>query len=211
VTFPSAPAPSGSVLASLDRLARLIENIASYGAGLAIFALMVMGAAQIILRSVFNLPIAGYIDIVYLIMPAIALLGAAYSQRLGAHIRMELLVGRLAGRTLWLTEIFGTLVGMAVIGILTLYGWDHFVRSLTLGDTTIDSEYIVWPSKLLVPVAFALWFIRLFIQLIGSIRLFIDPSLDSIGVARFHDAQETAREEIMETFDEDISIQGNDK
>ncbi len=211
MTFTSDLPPASGLLTRLDRLAAPIETIASYGAGLAIFALMVLGAAQIILRSVFNLPIAGYIDMVYLIMPAIALLGTAYCQRLGAHIRMELLIGFLHGRMLWLTEIVATALAMAIIGVLTVYGWDHFMRSITLGDTTIDSEFIVWPSKLLVPAAFALWFVRLFIQLVGSIRMFIDPSLEPVGVVLRHDAHELAHEEIVEAFGEDVTETGGRK
>lgn len=195
---------AGDILGSLDRLAAPIEKLASLCAGAAIFILMVLGATQIILRSVFNTPIAGYIDMVYLVMPAIALLGAAYCQRFGAHIRMELLVSHLHGRLLWSFEIFATLVALFVVGILMLYGWDHFLRSFQLGDTTIDSEFIVWPSKLLVPLAFGLWFVRLLIQLAGSIRLFLDPSLPPVGIATIHDVQEVVREEIRETFGADI-------
>lgn len=192
-------------LATLDRLARPLENVASYIGGFAIFILMVMGAAQIILRSAFNKPIDGYIDMVYLVMPAIALMGTAYCQRLAAHIRMEILIGFLRGRALWAIEVFGTLIALFIVGVLAIYGWDHFVRSYTLGDTTIDSEYIVWPSKLLVPLAFGLWFFRLLIQLAGSIRLFLDPTLEPVGVTVQKDAHEIASEEITETFGEKLS------
>lgn len=189
-------------LAAADRWATPVENLANFLAGLSIFILMLMGSAQIFLRTIFNAPIPGYIDLVQLAMAGMAFLGAAYCQRLGAHIRMELLVGRLKGRTLWAFEIVTTLVGMFIIGVLILYGWDHFVRSYESGDTTIDAEYIVWPSKLLVPIAFSLWFIRLFIQLLGSIRLFMDPSLEPVGIARILGAAEVAEEEIKETFAE---------
>ncbi|MEL6297933.1 MAG: TRAP transporter small permease [Pseudomonadota bacterium] len=186
----------GGVLATADRLARPIEDLANLLAGVSIFALMVLGSAQILLRSAFNAPLYGYIDLVQLSMAAMAFLGAAHTQRLGAHIRMEILVGFLKGRILWAFEIFGTLVALFIIGVLIVYGWDHFVRSYTLGDTTIDAEYAVWPSKLLVPVAFALWFIRLFIQLIGSVRLFLDPTLKPVGVAVRQEAHEVAQDEI---------------
>ncbi|MEO1308814.1 MAG: TRAP transporter small permease, partial [Pseudomonadota bacterium] len=169
---------SSGPLAMTDRLLVPIENLANLLAAIAIFALMCLGVAQIVLRSIFNAPITGYIDLVELSMASMAFLGAAYCQRLGAHIRMELLIGTFRGRMLWIVESFGILVAMFIIGVLVFYGWDHFWRAYTLGDTTIDAEYPVWPSKLLVPIAFGLWWLRLGLQLAGSIRLALNPSLE---------------------------------
>lgn len=188
----------------LDRLLQPVENLANFIAAIAIFLLMLLGTAQIVLRSFFNSPIAGYIDLVELSMAGMAFLGAAYCQRLGSHIRMELLVGRLRGRWLWAFEIFGTLVALFIIGVLIYYSTGHFLRSYQLGDSTIDAEYPVWPSKLLVPIAFSLWFIRLLIQLAGSVRLFMHPSLEPLGVPVIHDISVIAQEEIQEALGESV-------
>jgi len=190
------------LLSSIDRWTRPIEDFANLLAAGAIFLLMVLGCSQIFLRTVLNKPISGYIDLVELSMASMDFLGAAYCQRLGAHIRMEILLGRLKGRWLWSVEITGTLVALFIIGVLILFGWDHFLRSYQLGDTTIDAEFPVWPSKLLVPVAFSLWFVRLLIQLAGSIRLFVDPLLEPIGIARILDVEEVAKDEIKEALGE---------
>lgn len=212
----SPPVESGaddSLLGKIHVLAQPLENLANLLAALSIFALMLLGTLQIILRSVFNAPISGYIDLVTLSMASMAFLGAAYCQRLGAHIRMELLMGRLKGRLLWAFEIFGTIAGMGILAVLVWYGWEHFLRAYQLGDTTIDAEYAVWPSKLLVPVAFALWFIRLAIQLAGSVRLFMNPALEPVGVAVILDAAEVAKDEIEEAFGEtldEIAAQATD-
>lgn len=177
-----------------------VEDMANLVAAFAIMALMCLGVAQIVLRSVFNNPIPGYIDLVELSMASMAFLGAAYCQRLGSHIRMELLIGRLSGRSLWAAEIFGTLVALFIIGTLTWYGFEHFLRSYSLGDTTMDAEYPVWPSKLLVPIAFSIWFVRLSLQLAGSIRLFVDPSKAPVAVVTMKDVAEQAQDEIHEVM-----------
>ncbi len=181
-------------------LLRPIEDGANMIAGIAIFVLMVLGVAQIGLRSIFNFPINGYIDLVELSMATMAFLGAAYCQRLGAHIRMELLVGNLRGRPMWAVEIFGILAGLFIIAVLIQGGWGHFLRAYELGDTTIDAEFPVWPSKLLVPIAFSFWFLRLLIQLAGAIRMFINPNLPEEGVATAKDVAEQAQEEIHGAF-----------
>ena len=51
-----------------------------------------------------------------------------------------------------------------------------------------------------MPVAFSLWFIRLSIQLAGSIRLFKNPELAPVGVALIYDPATIAQEEIEEAF-----------
>ncbi len=201
---PPAADADESLLAKSDRMMQPLENGINMLAAFAIFALMLLGSAQIILRSVFNSPIAGYIDLVELSMASMAFLGAAYCQRLGAHIRMEILIGRFRGRGLWAFEIFGTLVALFIIAVLIWYGWGHFLRAYQLGDSTIDAEYPVWPSKLLVPIAFAVWWVRLFIQLCGSVRLFINPDAAPVGVVVIQTAAEHAREEIHEAFGDDL-------
>jgi TRAP-type C4-dicarboxylate transport system permease small subunit len=203
-TSTQPPQQQAGFLSSADRLMKPLEDTANFLAATAIFLLMVLGCAQIFLRTVLNSPIARYIDLVELSMASMAFLGAAYCQRLGAHIRMELLMGRLKGRWLWGAEIFGTLVALFIIGILIWSGSEHFLRSLLLGDTTIDAEFPVWPSKLLVPIAFSLWFIRLLIQLAGSVHLFMDPTLEQIGIARILDVEEIAKDEIKEALGHSI-------
>ncbi|WP_371155806.1 TRAP transporter small permease [Jannaschia sp. 2305UL9-9] len=187
-------------LGRLHRAWMPVEDLANLVAAFAIMGLMCLGVAQIVLRSVFNSPLPGYIDLVELSMASMAFLGAAYCQRLGSHIRMELLIGKLSGRGLWAAEIFGTLVALTIIGVLAWYGFEHFLRSYTLGDTTMDAEYPVWPSKLLVPIAFSIWFVRLSLQLWGSVRLFLDPSKAPVAVVTMKDVAEQAQDEIHEVM-----------
>jgi TRAP-type C4-dicarboxylate transport system permease small subunit len=192
----------------LDRWLAPVDVVFNTVAAIAICALMFLGVLQIGLRSLVNAPIIGYIDLVELSMATMAFLGAAYCQRVGAHIRMEFLIGMLKGRALWIAEVVGTLVALFIIGVLIWYGWDHFLRAYQLGDSTIDAEFPVWPSKLLVPVAFALWFLRLLIQFAGSIRLAIWPDATPYGVFIMKSAAELAAQEIQETFGEDDGSHG---
>jgi C4-dicarboxylate transporter, DctQ subunit len=186
------------MISKWDRFLVPFEDFSNLIAAVFIFILMVLGVVQIVTRTIFNNPMSGYIDLVELSMAGMAFLGAAYTQRMGAHVRMELVLGMLKGRAYWLAEIVGTALAMFLVGVLVVYGWDHFIRAYELGDTTIDAKFPIWPSKLLVPVAFAFWFLRLGVQLAGSVRLFIKPSLAPEGVILIKDAAEHAREEVDE-------------
>jgi C4-dicarboxylate transporter DctQ subunit len=201
-TQPSGPQATSGI-PFWDQLLAKFEDAANFIAAAFIFILMVLGCLQIVMRTLFNNPMTGYIDLVELSMAGMAFLGAAYTQRMGAHVRMELLVGQLKGRAYWVAEIIATGLGMFIVGVLIAYGWDHFIRSYELGDTTIDAKFPIWPSKLIVPIAFSFWFLRLAVQLVGSIRLFLNPALEPQGVVLIKDAAEHAKEEIDEVLGPD--------
>jgi TRAP-type C4-dicarboxylate transport system permease small subunit len=193
-------------LGRLHRAFIPVEDLANLLAALAIVMLMVLGVLQIVMRTVFNTPISGYIDLVELSMASMAFLGAAYCQRLGSHIRMELLIGHLKGRNLWLLEALGIALAMFIIGVLVYYSFGHFLRSYTLGDTTMDAEYPVWPSKLLVPVAFSIWWIRLALQLAGSLRMVLYPHATPVAVVVAKEVAEQAQDEIHEVMGDDADL-----
>jgi len=195
-----------NLLARLNRGLIPIENLANLLAAFAIMALMILGVLQIVLRSVFNNPIDGYIDLVELSMASMAFLGAAYTQRVGSHIRMELLIGRLKGRALWTIEALGAALGMFIIGVLIYYSYGHFLRAYTLGDTTIDAEYVTWPSKLLVPIAFSIWWVRLALQSAGALRLVLHPGAAPIAVIVAKDVAEQAKDEIHEVMGAEANL-----
>ena len=201
----STVSPPAGKISRWDRFLIPFENAANFIAAAFIFILMVLGCIQIFTRTILNNPMSGYIDMVELSMAGMAFLGAAYTQRMGAHVRMELVLGALKGRAYWFAEIVGTALGMFLVAVLVIYGWDHFIRAYELGDTTIDANLPIWPSKLLVPIAFAFWFLRLGVQLAGSIRLFINPALEPEGVILTKGAADQAREEA-----DDVISQGED-
>jgi hypothetical protein len=89
-----------------------------------------------------------------------------------------------------------TVVALVVIAVIGYYGYDHFLRAYHSGDSTIDAEYPVWPSKLVVPVALAILWLRLLIQLAGYLRLVGSPGAEPVGVPRIATIEELARKEI---------------
>lgn len=186
-------------LGVLDVRLGWVETLFNLIAALSIFALMFLGIVQVVGRTLFNKPVAGYIDLVELSMATFAFLGIAYCQRFGGHVRMDLFIKMAKGRVHWAMEIFGTLVALFIIGVLIWYGFEHFLRAYQIGDTTIDAELPVWPSKLLVPLAFALLWLRLLLQLAGFIRLLLHPDAVPLAVPKALTAEDLAAQEIAES------------
>ena len=155
-----------------------------------------LGVVQVIGRSFFNQPVRGYVDIVEIAITVFAFLAIAYCQRLAGHVRMEIIIGRFKGRALWITEVFGTCIALAIVVILMYYGWEHFLRAWNFGDSSIDVEIILWPSKLMVPTAFAMLSFRLILQLIGFLRLCVYPNAVHIAIPELETVEKVAEEEI---------------
>ena len=93
-------------------------------------------------------------------------------------------------------EAFGTFTVLGIVAILAWFGYEHFLRAWNIGDSTIDIEIPLWPSKLLIPVAFAFLLVRLFIQLLGFLRLSAHPDAEPVGIPLIETVDEQAQHEI---------------
>ena len=197
----------GRFLARADLGLGRVEDRLNLLAGALVFALMLLGVAQIVLRTVFRSPIFGYIDIVEVSMVGFAVLAIAFVQRVGGHVRMELLIARLRGRALWIAEAAGTALAIFIVAVLIPYSYKHFERAFDFGDSTIDIEIATWPAKLVVPVALTVLLARLTLQMAGYLRLAARPGLAPVAVPLLKDAEQTAAEEIGQAA-EDIAEGG---
>lgn len=183
-------------LATADDWLFKLERLLNIIAGAVIFIVMIIGVVQVVGRSFFNSPVPAYVDLIEIMMATFAFLGISYCQKLGGHVRMEIVLKQFSGRSLWIAETIGVLLNMWVIAVLLVYGYDHFDRAFTFGDTTIDGDYPLWPSKLIIPVAFAVLELRLFINLLGYIRLVRRPTAAPIGVPIMETVDDQAEYEI---------------
>ena len=169
-------------------------------AAAAIFFLMFVGVFQIIGRTVFDTAIHGYIDYMEQASALFAFLGIAYAQRVGAHIRMDLLLRGFSLRFLWAMELFCVLVALVVITVLIDSTFLNFQRAWQLGDSTIDIKLPVWPTKLIVPAVLAVLWIRLVLQSIDYLRLVCHPSAAPIAVPVIETIEVQAQHEIEEAL-----------
>ncbi|QJF51597.1 TRAP transporter small permease subunit [Roseobacter ponti] len=168
-----------SLLSRLDRALLPVERLCALLSGIAIFSLMFLAAWSVTGRKFFASPMAGYVDYIEAAMPIIAIMGVSYVQRDGTHVRMDMLVSALKGRTLWFFELVSVLLILVLIVALTWGAWEHFARSfdcarpLCSRDSSIDVGIPIWPSKLVVPVAFGVLVLRLILQAWGYGRALI--------------------------------------
>lgn len=190
-----------SLLSALDRGLLRLEWGMAFVSGLFAFALMCLAVVSVSGRNLFNEPLRGYVDWIEAAMPLIAIFGISYVQRSGGHIRMDIVVGALKGRALWLAEFLTTLVILVLMVLLVWGTWAHFDRSFDFGapnwsrDSSIDIGLPIWPAKLVVPVAFAVICLRLALQLWGYGRAFVLGLSEPVAVPLVQSAADMAAAE----------------
>ncbi|WP_295887386.1 TRAP transporter small permease subunit [uncultured Thiohalocapsa sp.] len=184
-----------SRLSRADRRLFRLEAGLNLAGGIAIFLLVLLATANVLGRWLFDLPVTGYVDWVEQAMAFIALLGIAYTQRLGGHIRMDLVIGRLRGRLLWLAELASVAL-MLLVTLALIYGsYLHFWRAYDLGDSSLDINLPTWPAKLVVPFALSVLALRLTLQLWGYARALRRNDPAPVAVPLAETAAEAAAQE----------------
>lgn len=190
-----------STLGRTDRFLEKIEAFFALISGLTVFVLMVLAVISVGGRNILAQPLPGYVDWIEQAMPLIAFMGIAYVQRNGGHIRMDMVVGVLRGRPLYLVELLTTLFILGLMLLLVWGTWSHFIRSFDFSmpmwsrDSSMDIALPIWPAKLLAPVAFSILCVRLVVQIWAYIRAFVRNDEKPIAVPLVADAATMAAEE----------------
>ncbi len=188
-------------LSRFDRALFRLESTLNLFGGLTIFMLVGLAVVHVLSRKFLNAPVPGFVDWTEQFMAIFAFLGLAYTQREGGHIRMDILVGALKGRRLWLAEWLSTLFMLLLTTVLIYGTYFHFDRSFDLSaplfsrDSSIDIALPLWPAKLLVTVSMCLLWLRLVLQLWAYGRAFANNETRPVAVPLIESAAEVANRE----------------
>ena len=93
-------------------------------------ALVVTPLAQITMRGVFNVPLAGAEELAKYFLICLTFLAASYVTAEGGQIRMEEFQAWLPPRPRWLLQLLIELAGVAVFGVLFVAGVVTVSRNL---------------------------------------------------------------------------------
>lgn len=190
-------------LPAIDHTLGRAETSLNMIGGVFILALAALGAVQVVMRTIFGVPILGYVDFIEQGTAVFAFLGLAYTQRTGGHIRMEILLQKLRRPVLFRVEIVNTAFALVVVALLLPGSYLHFHRAFSIGDSTMSIGLPTWPSKLLVFLSLCLLALRLCVQFAGFLRLVRDPSLPPVGVPLPANAAEVAAAEVKHSDPKD--------
>lgn len=184
-----------SWLSKCDQMLLRLESKLNLAGGVIVLFIVLFSVINILGRGLFNQPFNAYFDLMGQSVPLIAFMGLSYCQRDGGHIRMDLLIGRLKGRALWVVEALTSVLTFLLVSVLAYGAWLHAERSIRLGDSTEDIGLIIWPFKLTLVAMFTVLLLRLIIQIWGYGRMVFTDAATPIAVPVIQDSEAQAQRE----------------
>ena len=120
-------------------------------------------AWEVIARYFFHAPTIWSFDVAYMLYGTIFMLGAAYALLKGAHIRTDFFFERWSIRTKGLIDSISYLVFFfPSIFVFLIVSWNEGWYAFQIGETSEQTPWrpILWPFKMVVPLACLLLLIQ---------------------------------------------------
>lgn len=160
-------------MASLGTPVRRPSIIGRFDVWLAMLSVAVLGfmmvfvCAGVVLRYVFNAPIAGTNEVLELASVAFVMLALPYTTRQDAHIRIDLIDGFLGRVALAITDILYRVIGVLVLWFLVRANIARMLDAFEYSDTTNMIALPLWPFYGLIALGMGLYALILAVQMIA--------------------------------------------
>jgi len=165
------PGPSPTLINVVNAIDRFTDTTGTWVAWLNV-PLVAAVAYEVIARYAFNRPTIWSFDVTYMLYGAIFMLGAAYALHKGAHIRTDFFFEK------WSIKTKGTIDSVAYIVfffpsliVFFFIGWNEGWYAFQIHETSEQTPWrpILWPFKMVVPLAVLLLLIQGVSELIKSL------------------------------------------
>ena len=123
-----------------------------------VLAAALISAANAVARKAFNIGSNAFLEIQWYLFGAVFLLGAGYTLLQNAHVRIDVLAGKLSMRTRMYIDIGGILVFLLpMCWFMIEFAWPVVVGAYVSGEMSSNSGGLIrWPVYALVPLGFGL-------------------------------------------------------
>jgi TRAP-type mannitol/chloroaromatic compound transport system permease small subunit len=123
-----------------------------------VLAAALISAANAIARKAFNIGSNAFLEIQWYLFGAVFLLGAGYTFLQNAHVRIDVLAGKLSMRTRMYIDIGGILVFLLPLcWFMIEFAWPVVVGAYVSGEMSSNAGGLIrWPVYALVPLGFGL-------------------------------------------------------
>ena len=146
---------------ALLRLSRTIDALSTVigkGVSWCVLVAVVICTVNAVVRYSLNMSSNGWLEVQWYLNSAMFLLVAAYALKQNAHVRIDVIAGKLSPRAqAWIDLLGGLFMLLPAVAIIAWYSIPSLVNSFELHEMSSDNGGLVrWPVRLLIPVAFVL-------------------------------------------------------
>lgn len=115
---------------------------------------------QVVARYVFNYSFVWALELVMYLFGAMIFLGIAYGVRVGAHIGIDAVTRMLSPPKARAVAIVATTLCMIYAAIIFVGAWTYVGKIHEIGIMAQDIPIHAWVPRIVLPIGFALLFVR---------------------------------------------------
>ncbi len=156
------PEPSPTLITIVRTIDKFTDTTGTWISWLAV-PLVLAVSYEVFSRYLFNAPTIWSFDVTYMLYGTLFMLGAAYALHKGAHIRTDFFFERWSIRTKGMIDSIAYVVFFfpSLLVFLVISGQEGWY-AFTIGETSEQTPWrpILWPFKMVVPLAILLLLIQ---------------------------------------------------
>lgn len=157
----------GKGAAVLGAMLRQATSALNLLGSIALLAMMLLGVADISGRWLFNRPIPGAFEATEFLLAFVVFFALAYTQRVGGHVRVLVITGRLSRRSQRLLDIAALAIALGLLLVITWKGFGYFWASWRIRETTVGLVNLpLYPALFSVPLGAAFFSLQLLSDLL---------------------------------------------
>lgn len=160
----------------VEKVKKGIQTINRFIAGVSgcfLIPLMIITAADVVARDVFNHPIPGTVELSQYMLAIFILLGLAYSQQVKTHVAVSIITSRFSERAQLILSIITALMSLFIFSVLAWQGLVVGIEERAVSDMLRIPQY---PFRILVAVAAFFLCLELLIDLGNGLKRFVTRS-----------------------------------
>ncbi|WP_407279900.1 TRAP transporter small permease subunit [Aromatoleum evansii] len=173
---------------TIDAVGRLIGRTVIWF----IFATAVISALNAVARKAFNVGSNAFLEIQWYLFAAVFMLGAGYAFLQNAHVRIDVVAGKLGARTRNIIDIIGIIVFLLPLCYFMIsFSWPVVHGAWVSGEMSSNAGGLIrWPVYALVPAGFGLLALQAISELIKRIAFLTGKGPDCLAHDTHNDAEE---------------------
>lgn len=157
-------------MAGFEKGVSIMSNILMYISGGLLLIMLFLGISDVTARYVFNKAIVGTTEFFKVLMPGMVLLSLAYTQKVKAHITVDLIISMFPARA---QAVIGAAVTAWAIILFGLVGWQGTALIFTYyrsGRVITNTGIPMYIPRIIVPLGAVTICLVLIVDLFHFIR-----------------------------------------